>query len=221
MKVVNLDKEYKTVLNEAVCEIEEKKSRFIASVKPVENEEEAISFINELRAKYWDATHNVYAYSIGGNNIVQRYSDAGEPSGTAGLPMLEVIKRMNVQNLAVVVTRYFGGTLLGAAGLIRAYGKSAALGIEEAGIVIKRLCKEVSVIVEYTLFGKLQSLLLAEGYTIKDIVYEQDVELIVFVYVDEIENFNKIVVEATNARAIIEIGDETYITLDLDGKLIL
>lgn len=216
-----MEKEYKTVLNEAVCEIEEKKSRFIASVKPVTSEEEAISFINELKAKYWDATHNVYAYSIGGNNIVQRYSDAGEPSGTAGLPMLEVIKRMNVQNLAVVVTRYFGGTLLGAAGLIRAYGKSAALGIEKAGIVIKRLCKEVSVIIEYTLFGKLQSLLISQGYTIKDIVYEQDVELIVYVFVDEVESFNKIVTEATNARAIVEIGDDTYITLDLDGKLIL
>ena len=111
--------------------------------------------------------------------------------------------------------------MLGAAGLIRAYGKSAALGIEEAGIVIKRLCKEVSVIVEYTLFGKLQSLLLSQGYTIKEVVYEQDVELIVFVYVDEVENFNKEVIEATNARALIEIGDETYITLDQDGKLIL
>lgn len=219
--MVNLDKEYKTVLNEAVCEVEEKRSRFIASVKPVSDEVEAVAHINALKTKYWDATHNVYAYSIGGNNIVQRYSDAGEPSGTAGLPMLEVIKRMNVENVVVVVTRYFGGTLLGAAGLIRAYGKSAALGIEEAGIVIKKLCKEVSVIVEYTLFGKLQSLLISKGYTIKDIVYEQDVELIVFVYVDEVENFINIVVEATNARAIFQVGDESYITLDLEGKLIL
>ncbi len=221
IKVVNLEKEYKTVLNEAVCEIEEKKSRFIAHVKPVASEEEAVAFINELKTKYWDATHNVYAYFIGGNNIVQRYSDDGEPSGTAGLPTLEVIKRMNVQNIVVVVTRYFGGTLLGAAGLIRAYGKSAALGIEKAGIVIKRLCKEVRIIVEYTMFGKLQSFLISKGYTLKDIIYEQDVELIVFVYVDEIENFSKLVTEATNARAIVEIGDETYITLDLDGKLIL
>lgn len=219
--MVNLDKEYKTVLNEAICEIEEKKSRFIASVKPVDDEEEAISFINGLKTKYWDATHNVYAYSIGGNNIVQRYSDAGEPSGTAGLPMLEVIKRMNIQNLVVVVTRYFGGTMLGAAGLIRAYGKSAASGIEKAGVVVKKLCKEVSVIIEYTLLGKLQSLLISEGYTIKDIVYEQDVRIIVFVCVDEVESFNNVVIEATNARAIIQIGGNTYITLDLDGKLIL
>ncbi len=219
--MVNLDKEYKTVFNSAVCEIEEKKSRFIASVKPVSNEEEALSFINGLKSKYWDATHNVYAYSIGGNNIIQRFSDAGEPSGTAGLPMLEVIKRMEVQNLAVVVTRYFGGTLLGAAGLIRAYGKSAALGVEAAGVVVKKLCREMSVIVEYTLFGKIQSLLISEGYTIKDIVYEQDVELIVFVFVDEVDKFINIMIEATNARAIIEPGDDTYITLDLQGKLIL
>lgn len=216
-----MDKEYKTVLNNAVCEIEEKKSRFIASVRPVSNEEEALLFINGLKTKYWDATHNVYAYSIGGNNITQRYSDAGEPSGTAGLPMLEVIKRMDVQNLAVVVTRYFGGTLLGAAGLIRAYGKSAASGIEVAEIVIKKLCKEVSVIVEYTLFGKVQSLLISQGYTIKDIVYEQDVELTVFVFVDEVEKFINIMIEATNARAIIEPGENSYITLDLQGKLIL
>ncbi|WP_010681045.1 YigZ family protein [Acetivibrio cellulolyticus] len=216
-----MDKEYKTVFNSAVCEIEEKKSRFIASVKPVSNEEEALSFINGLKSKYWDATHNVYAYSIGGNNIIQRFSDAGEPSGTAGLPMLEVIKRMEVQNLAVVVTRYFGGTLLGAAGLIRAYGKSAALGVEAAGVVVKKLCREMSVIVEYTLFGKIQSLLISEGYTIKDIVYEQDVELIVFVFVDEVDKFINIMIEATNARAIIEPGDDTYITLDLQGKLIL
>jgi len=216
-----LDKEYRTVLKEAVFEIEEKKSRFIASVKPVEQEEEAISFINGLKSKYWNATHNVYAYSIVGNNIIQRYSDAGEPSGTAGLPMLEVIKRMEVQNLVVVVTRYFGGTLLGAAGLIRAYGKSAALGIEQAGIVVKKLCKEVSVIIEYTLFGKLQSQIISQGYTIKDIVYEQDVELIIYVYVDEVEDFNNMVNEVTNARAIIECGEDTYITLDLEGKLIL
>lgn len=214
-------KEYKTVLNSAVCEIEEKRSRFIASVKPVSNEDEALSFINMLKTKYWDATHNVYTYSIGGNSIIQRFTDAGEPSGTAGLPMLEVIKRMEVQNLVVVVTRYFGGTLLGSAGLIRAYSKSAANGIEAAGIVIKKLCREVSVIIEYTLFGRVQSLLISQGYTIKDIVYEQDVELIVFVFVDEIDKFVEILVEATNARAVIEPGEDTYITLDLQGKLIL
>ncbi|HEX3029136.1 MAG TPA: YigZ family protein, partial [Clostridia bacterium] len=146
-------KEYKTVLKQSVAETEEKKSRFIASVKPVKTEDEALEFINGLKSKYWDASHNVYSYYVGGNNIVQRFSDAGEPSGTAGLPILEVIKRMEVQDLVVVVTRYFGGTLLGAAGLIRAYSKSASLGIE-AAVVVKRLqCRTISLIVEYTMFG--------------------------------------------------------------------
>jgi len=130
--------QYKTISKEATVEMEEKKSRFIANVKPVSSEEEALEFINNIRAKYWDATHNVYAYYISGENIIQRFSDDGEPSGTAGMPVLEVIKRMELKDLVVVVTRYFGGILLGASGLVRAYSKSAALGIEAAGIVTKK-----------------------------------------------------------------------------------
>lgn len=216
-----MERQYKTVLNHAVHEIEERKSRFIASVKPVSTEQEALEFINGLKSKYWDATHNVYSYYIGGSNIVQRFSDDGEPSGTAGLPMLEVIKRMEVRDLVVVVTRYFGGTLLGAAGLIRAYGKSASLGIEEAQIVTKKLCRQVSVVLEYTLFGKVQSLLISKGLTIKDVIYEQDVEIIVFIADDETEAFVDLINEATNARAIIQTGQNSYITLDSQGKIIL
>lgn len=216
-----MKKQYKTVLNSAVCEIEEKKSRFITTVKPVSTEEEALEFINGLKSKYWDATHNVYSYYIGGNNIIQRFSDDGEPSGTAGLPVLEVIKRMEVRDLAVVITRYFGGTLLGAAGLIRAYSKSAALGIEAAGIITKKLCKEVRVVVEYTLFGKVQSLLISKGFIIKDVIYEQDVEIIVFIAEDEMESLIDLINETTNARSIIQPGDDSYITLDSKGKLIL
>jgi len=219
--VVILNKEYKTVLNHAVYEIEEKKSRFIASVKPVSAEDEALEFINELKSKYWDATHNVYAYYIGTNNITQRFSDDGEPSGTAGLPVLEVIKRMEVQDLAVVVTRYFGGTLLGASGLIRAYGKSASLGIEAAQVVTKKLCKEITVILEYTMLGKVQSLLISKGFTIKDVIYEQDVKIKVFIPEDEVEAFTNFITETTNAKAVMEIGPKTYITLDSQGKVIL
>ncbi|MCX7745707.1 MAG: YigZ family protein [Clostridia bacterium] len=213
-------KEYKTVLNFSVTEMEEKKSKFIASVKPVSTEEEALAFIQELKSKYWDATHNVYSYFIGGNNIIQRFSDDGEPSGTAGVPVLEVIKRMGVQNLVVVVTRYFGGTLLGAAGLIRAYSKSAALGIEASKIVRKLLSREVRIIIEYTLFGKLHSFLLNEGHTIKEIIYEQDVEIFVFVPVDLVEDFEAVIEETTNARAIVERGEASYITLDEKGNII-
>lgn len=216
-----LKKEYKTVLNFAVAEIEEKKSKFIASIKPVSDEEEALSFINSVKAKYWDATHNVYAYYIGGNNIIQRFSDDGEPSGTAGMPVLEVIKRKSLQNVAVVITRYFGGTLLGAAGLIRAYGKCASEGIDSAIVITKRLCTEVSLIIEYTLLGKLQSTIITNGYTIKKVIYEQDVEVILYIPVDEVEIFSELVNESTNARGIIELRDKSYITIAEDGKLIL
>lgn len=216
-----MDKEYKTVLNLAVYEIEEKKSRFIASVKPVSTEDEAVRFIEELKSKCWDATHNVYAYHIGGKSIIQRFSDDGEPSGTAGLPMLEVIKKMDLRDLVVVVTRYFGGTLLGAAGLIRAYSKSASMGIEAAEIVTKRLCTEVNIVLEYTLFGKVQNALISRGFTIKDVIYEQDVEIIVFVPKDDIEDFVDMINEVTNARAILQTGENCYITLDSKGNIII
>jgi uncharacterized YigZ family protein len=215
-----MQKDYKTILKAATAEYEEKKSRFIASVKPAATEEEAVEFINALKSKYWDATHNVYAYYIVGNNISQRFSDDGEPSGTAGMPVLEVIKRKEVQNLVVVITRYFGGTLLGAAGLIRAYGKSAALGIEAAGIISRQLCKEITVVVEYTLFGKLQSFFISNGHIIKEVIYTQDVEIILYIPVDTVEGLIEEISEMTNARAIVEVGDNTYITLDENGKLV-
>jgi len=147
-----MQRDYKTVYKYAQAEIEEKKSRFIASVKPVNSAAEAVDFINIFKTKYWDATHNVYAYHIGGNNIVQRYSDDGEPSGTAGIPVLEIIKKMELEDLAIVVTRYFGGTQLGASGLIRAYGKSAAAGIEAAQIIFNKLCERLIITVEYFIF---------------------------------------------------------------------
>jgi uncharacterized YigZ family protein len=219
--VIYLDKQYKTVLKHAVAEMEEKKSRFIASVMPVATEKEALDFINEIKAKYWDATHNVYSYYIGGKSIIQRFSDDGEPSGTAGLPILEVIKRMEVRDLVVVVTRYFGGTLLGAAGLVRAYGKSASLGIEEAGIITKKLCTEVNIVIEYDLFGKVQNTLISKDYIIKDIIYEQDVEIIVYVEEGGLGHLTELINEVTNARCLIEAGNKTYISLDEQGKLIL
>ena len=135
-----MQKEYRTVAAEAFAEFEEKKSKFIATVKPVASEEEAAAFISGLKSRYWNASHNVYAYYICGDNILQKFSDDGEPSGTAGLPVLEAVRKLAVQDVAVVVTRYFGGTLLGAAGLVRAYGRSATLGIEAAGIIKKQLC---------------------------------------------------------------------------------
>lgn len=208
-----MQKEYRTVAQEAIAEIEEKKSRFIANVKPIACEEEAVQFIGRIKSKYWNASHNVYAYYICGNNILQKYSDDGEPSGTAGMPVLDAIRKQTLQDIVVVVTRYFGGTLLGAAGLVRAYGRCAAAGIEAAGIITRQLCIEIEVIVEYTLFGKVQSMIGAKGYKLKETVYGQDVQIIVYVPVDENEHFTASLVEATNARALIGNGQKEYITI--------
>lgn len=210
-------KDYLTVSKEAVAETEEKKSRFIATVRPVASEEEAQAFINGLKAKYWNATHNVYAYYICADTVLQKFSDDGEPSGTAGLPVLEAIKKLDVQDCAVVVTRYFGGTLLGASGLVRAYGKCAALGIEAAGIVRKQLCAQADILLDYSMLGKLQAVAAAEGYMIKDIVYAEDVTMQIYVPVDEVEAFTAIITEASNGRALISIGEKEYVTKEV-GK---
>lgn len=211
-----MQKEYKTVEKEATAEYEEKRSRFIATVKPVCSEEEAAAFIDTLKGRYWDASHNVYAYYINsnnGNNIFQKFSDDGEPSGTAGLPVLEAVKKPQLQDVAVVVTRYFGGTLLGAAGLVRAYGKSASLGLEAAGVIKRQLCVVTGIIAEYTWLGKVQNLIAGKGYKIDRAVYEQDAEIYVFVPVDEYEGFCSQVIEATNARVLISAGEKTYTTV--------
>jgi uncharacterized YigZ family protein len=209
-------KDYLTVSKEAVAEMEEKRSRFIATVKPVATEEEAQDFISSLKTKYWNATHNVYAYYICGDNELQKFSDDGEPSGTAGLPALEAIKRLDVQDVVVVVTRYFGGTLLGASGLVRAYGKSAGLGIEAAGIIKKQLCAQADILLDYSMLGKLQAVAAARGYMVKDTIYTQDVNMQLFVPVDEIEIFTAAVTEASNGRALISIGGKVHITREVE-----
>ncbi len=206
-------KEYLTVSREASAELEEKKSHFIATVRPVADEEEARGFIEALRSKYWNATHNVYAYYICGGNLQQKFSDDGEPSGTAGLPVLEAIRKLEVQDVAVVVTRYFGGTLLGASGLVRAYGKSAAMGIEAAGLVKRQLCIETGITMDYSLLGKLQAVTASKGYKVKDTVYAQDVDMYLYVPVDEFEAFSALVTETTNAKASVYAGEKSYITI--------
>jgi len=211
---------YKTVLNLGVSEYEEKKSRFISSVMPVEEEAKAIQFINEIRAKYWDATHNCYAYSILSDTLVQRYSDDGEPSGTAGLPILEIIKRTEIQNAVVVVTRYFGGTLLGAGGLVRSYSKSAAEGIHNAKIVFKKPYRAITVNVDYHLSGKISNYLLSNDYLIKDTVYNEQVSYTILIELLNIDRFCKSIVELTNARAFIEKREELWVSTDDNGKLV-
>ncbi|HWR59961.1 MAG TPA: YigZ family protein, partial [Clostridia bacterium] len=151
------------------------------------------------------------AYYICGNNLMQKFSDDGEPSGTAGLPALEAIKKSGVQDAAVVVTRYFGGTLLGASGLVRAYGRCAAMGIDAAGIIRMQLCVKAEIALDYPLLGKVQAIVASKGYRVKDTVYAQDVEMCVYVPVDDFEAFSALLTEATNARAILFAGEKEYI----------
>ena len=203
-------KKYKTILNQAEAEIVEKKSRFIATVRPVKTEEEARLFIDEMKKKYWNATHNVSAYQIGDRNEIQRCSDDGEPQGTAGKPVLDVLIGENIKNTAVVVTRYFGGTLLGTGGLVRAYGKSAKEGILSAGIAEMILYRKFSIVTDYPTSGKIQYEVLQDGHIIHDTIYTENVEFIVLVEIDYAENFYNKMIDISNGKAEITSINDIY-----------
>ena len=150
--------EYKTVEKEASNFFIEKKSKFIGYAKPVKTQEDALEFISKIKSKHWDATHNVYAYVLRENNI-QRYSDDGEPSGTAGVPVLDVMLKESLVDVCVVATRYFGGTLLGAGGLVRAYSHTSKIALEAAGIITMAQCSVMSAEVDYSFYDRLNILL--------------------------------------------------------------
>lgn len=190
----------------------EKKSRFITNVSPVETEDAAVAFINKIRSKYPDARHNVYAYVIDENNI-SRYSDDGEPQGSAGIPVLNVIQKECLADIAVVVTRYFGGILLGTGGLARAYGQGAKLGIDAAGITEKALCDIVFIRSDYTLIGKIQHKLTSLGYSPEDTVYGSDVTLNVCIRRRDTQKFISDITDITNARAKCSIIGQKYANL--------
>lgn len=201
---------YKTVYGMGNAEIVEKKSRFIASVKPVATEDEAIAFVNEIKTKYRDAKHNVYAYVVSKNNI-SRFTDDGEPSGTAGAPVLDVILKEGLTDTAIVVTRYFGGTLLGTGGLVRAYGKAAKDGVISAKITEKIYCHEVQISLPYDLLGKIKYIVENDDYIEGGTEYCEKVCVTVFVRFDLIERFLNEIKEATNATVTPEIVGELYV----------
>lgn len=203
---------YKTVAHEGEALLVEKKSKFIATVRPVDNEDDAIAFINEMRSKYSDARHNVYAYVIDENNIF-RYSDDSEPQGTAGMPVLDTIRKEGLVDTAVVVTRYFGGTLLGTGGLVHAYGSSARMGIENAQIVTRTLCDIVSVNVDYTLVGKLQHFISSNGYTLEDTAYDNEVTFFICSKIEDTEKLISDITDLTNARAICKTTEQKFVDL--------
>lgn len=205
-----MQKKYVTILEPGIGEIIEKKSRFIGYVRHVETEEEANDFITEIKKKHYDARHNCYAYSIGEEQEVLRFSDDGEPGGTAGKPILEVITGEGLKNVCVVVTRYFGGTLLGTGGLVRAYTDAAKECIAATEIVCKQMVQPLSIITNYTDLGKIQYILGSAGIDIKDSEYGENVVLQVEIFVDDVEGVEKELVEATAARVIIEKEDVIY-----------
>lgn len=201
---------YFTIKDEVSTEFEEKKSIFIGHAKRVYNEEEAKAFINKVRSQHKEATHNVYAYTIGQNMGIQRYSDDGEPQGTAGVPVLDVIKKNLVTDVAVVVTRYFGGVLLGAGGLVRAYTKGAAMAIKESGIVEKVKGCLLSIEIEYDMLGKVQYVCGQNSWHIEDIVYSDKVNIKIYCKLDELEKIRNTIIENTSGRAVQETREEEF-----------
>ena len=201
--------QYKTVLEGGTGEIVEKKSRFIATVRPVKNEEEALAFLEEMRKKYWDARHNCYAYSIGKNREFTRCSDDGEPSGTAGRPMLDVILGEDIYNVAVVVTRYFGGVLLGTGGLVRAYSKAVQEGLAGSIVIEKKKGISLKVTTDYRI-GRIQYIAGERQIPILDSEYTDKVVLKLLVPDTETQAVQKAITEGTNGRAGMEKEKELY-----------
>jgi len=201
---------YKIVIEGGEGEIIEKKSRFIATVQPVETEEEAVAFIESMKKKYWDARHNCSAFVIGSRNELTRCSDDSEPSGTAGRPMLEVLLGQEVHNVAVVVTRYFGGVLLGTGGLVRAYTKAVQEGLANSQIATLAFGTEVKVETDYNGIGKLQYILGKAGVSIQNSEYTDIVTLKFFLLQEQKEQILKEITEATAGKCKIEEIESRY-----------
>lgn len=200
----------KVVYEGASVEFVEKKSRFIANVFPIETEEDAISFIEKTKKKYWDARHNCYAYVIGDKHEIRRYSDDGEPSGTAGKPILDVLIGEDVHDVLIVVTRYFGGILLGTGGLVRAYSKTASLGVSQSIILNKCKAKKYYIKTDYNSIGKLQYISREMQLTILNIDYTDIVESFVLVTIEKQGMFEKKLIEATSAKVMMEVLEDVY-----------
>ena len=210
--------EYKIVYAGGEGEIVEKKSRFIATVVPVETEEEALAFIESMRKKYWNATHNCYAYVIGERQEILRCSDDGEPSGTAGKPMLDVLIGEELHNVAVVVTRYFGGTLLGTGGLVRAYASATQAGLSASKIITKRFGFKLKITTDYTGLGKIQYILGEKKIKTLDSEYTDQVVLYTLIPNEMLDEIKEEVTEGTAGRAVMEVGEELWYG-EVDGEL--
>lgn len=203
---------YKTVEKWGRDSFIEKKSKFISTAAPCRTEEEAIAFVNEIRKEFPDATHNVYAYCIDENQIF-RYTDDGEPSQTAGMPVLDAMRKEDIVDAAIVVTRYFGGTLLGTGGLVHAYSEAAALGLRAAGIITRKMCNIVSVNTDYGYVGKIRHLIEKNHFLTEDVIYTDRVTFFVCVPIDAAVSFTGEITDATNAQAVCTVTESKYINV--------
>ncbi|CAM4061715.1 hypothetical protein BAMA_00895 [Bacillus manliponensis] len=207
--------QYFTVKEEGEHEIVIQKSRFICYASRATTEEEAQNFIQKIKKQHWNATHNCSAYLIGEQDQIQKANDDGEPSGTAGVPMLEVLKKRHLKDTVVVVTRYFGGIKLGAGGLIRAYGKSVSEGLNHIGVVERKLMRVMQTEIDYTLLGKVENELRNSIYTIKDIHYLENVTFDTYVKEEETGAFTEWMIELTNGKCTINEGELLYLEQDV------
>ncbi|MFE4140616.1 YigZ family protein [Peribacillus sp. YIM B13472] len=203
--------QYLTVAGRGEHEIVIEKSRFISHIARVETEDAAQAFIQEIKKKHKDATHNCSAYMIGEQDQIQKALDDGEPSGTAGVPILEVLKKKELKDTAVVVTRYFGGIKLGAGGLIRAYSKATSEGINTTGVVVRKLMRVISTTVDYTWLGKLENELRSSIYQIKEIQYLDQVNILVYVEEPQKETYTAWITELTNGQGNITEQEMLYL----------
>lgn len=214
-----MNREYQTILGHNQIENGIKKSRFIANIKRCDTEEESIKFIEEISNAHRSATHNCWAYVNGATKLTQRYSDNGEPQGTAGIPMLEVLLKEELTNVAVVVTRYFGGVKLGASGLIRAYGGAVSDALKVTDLVWLKNYYKISVIFDYTYLGKIDNYISEKNFYIKKRDYLEKIEDIVYISVEKFEDFKSNLFEITSAN--IEIKNlETILLQVKNGEII-
>lgn len=204
---------YRTIYENGEDEVIINKSRFIGYSAPINNEEDATAFIEAIKTKHKDATHNVSAYVFGEESNIQRFSDDGEPSGTAGIPVLEVIKKENLRNIVVVVTRYFGGIKLGGGGLIRAYTKGAKIGIDSGSIVDMTLHIKLRISIPYTILGKIENYLGINSYKAEEVIYMEDVEILLYVNKSKIDEFKAELLNLTNGNVKITHEDERHLPL--------
>lgn len=202
-------KSYFTVRQYGVDEYIEKRSRFICAATPVKSEEEAVEFINARRSQYWDATHNVYAYSLREGNV-RRYSDDAEPQGTAGIPTLDALLKSDITDVCVVTTRYFGGILLGGGGLVRAYSHSATVALKAAGTVQMVPVYDCSIACDYHLYGKLNSMLASKGAMEINPVFTDGVEIAFCIACEDFGALSSAVTDVTGGKCEVKIILERY-----------